>query len=309
MNPVEPACVSVIYLPGGRELPIFNGFTRPARKRYPYTCEAFAKLVKRDGGNDLLWRLVYLVLDGGDHARAWRRAEEAGLLDPDEAQRRRDVAFIEGARARAADARKLAAFIERNPEFAAHALAHALLTIKAEDGAVPLRTATSGPLRVGEDEVDGVNPFAFGPKTAPDVFARILRAFAASLEKAPRAKAGPWLHRWKVQPLIYPNPVDARTARADPLVSGLLFGTVLLARQFAADAPFFIQLGTQMPEGIGRPLWPVAAALVRDALGERLDAKNAQDRLTILIDRNKGLGWGGWSSPPDEFFEPLHLMP
>ena len=53
----------------------------------------------------------------------------------------------------------------------------------------------------------------------------------------------------------------------------------------------------------GRPLWPVATAIVSDALGEQLTDSAARNRIEFLIKRNHGLGWVGWPPPPTDLFD------
>jgi hypothetical protein len=176
-----------------------------------------------------------------------------------------------------------------------------LLKLKAETGTVPLISETSQP--------DKVNPFAYGPGSHLDFFCRLIDNVCDTLESPRLVKSGPFMHRFQSGPLIYNKPLDKRSARGDALVNGLLFETVLLARQFTVRPPFLIQRGMVMPtlktyaadrtlRAPGRPLWPVAAAIVSDVLNTNLTDNAARNRLTILINRNPGLGWVGWPSPP-----------
>lgn len=107
------------------------------------------------------------------------------------------------------------------------------------------------------------------------------------------AGRGPFLHRSAMGPFIYPRSIDRQRARPDLFVNGLLFGAVLEARRATAPDLAPLSRGCPMPVS-GRPLWPVAVALVRDVAGEDIGEKEARDRLTNFIRRNTGVGFMGW---------------
>ena len=236
MKSTEPEIVAVRQLPDGTTVNIYGGFPRKARELYPATIQEFKK---HDDGSLRFHFFVHEVLDGADHARAWQRAQEAGRPDPNEARRHSNSDFPKEARKAAAAVRRLVRRLERQPDRSAQALGRALLKIKGEDGRVPLHTLSS--------DANGVNVFAYGPGTHTDVIFRLLSHTADGLEETPPAKAGPWMHRCQVGPLLYPSPIDTHSGRPDALVNGLLFGTALLSRQFTAASPWAIQPGMVMP--------------------------------------------------------------
>jgi hypothetical protein len=135
---------------------------------------------------------------------------------------------------------------------------------------------------------------------------RLLLRYAAAL-KTPLAKAGAFNHRYQMNGLLHAEPIDGR--RAKPRLStALLFKLILFTRVFT-NAPARAEIGGAMPNS-GRPLWPIAVAFLGEALGEYATEKEAKDRLDKLIERNPGIGWGGWVDPPYgvcRYSTPRHL--
>ena len=303
MESPEPDIINVLYPSHGIGVDVPRRFTCKARETYPSACKA---LEKHDDGSLRFWNYVHDVFEGADHARAWRKAREAGHPDPNEARRREDLGFLKDEPGGLAAGRKFVTFLKRWPEHAAMMAGAALLELKIEDGRVPVLTRTS--------DSDTVYVFNHGPGSHTDVVLRLLSHMLEVPKKAPLAKFGRWLHRHQVGPLAYPSPVDEHSRQADAEVDGLLFGTVLLSRRFTARARWSVQPGTVMPtpkartagqtkRDPGRPLWGVAAALVSDALGVHLEENAARNRLNFLIQDNPGLCWIGWPPSPANFFD------
>ena len=230
----------------------------------------------------------------------------AGRPDPNQARRQEDVNFLREARAAVAAGRKFATFMQQSLERVWQPVTRAILAVKEEDGKIPLITSSS--------DSEKVNPFVFDQGSHTEVLHRLICYTLQSIEREPPAKAGPWLHRSQFGPLLFHRPIDIRSRLPDPQIDRLLFGTVLLARQFTSKTPFGVQKGMIMPTRAaraasdtnrdpGKPLWPLAAAVLSDALGEHLTEGAARNRLEFLIQRNPGLGWLGWPTPPSDLFD------
>jgi hypothetical protein len=112
-------------------------------------------------------------------------------------------------------------------------------------------------------------------------------------------------HRRRHGPFYYPAGIAPPRDGNDLLVNGLLYIAVRAARQ-ATGAAAARDVGTPMPTG-GRPLFPLAAAYVRDittaahprGLGMELSAVDAGQRLTKMLKRSPGLVCRGWAADRD----------
>jgi hypothetical protein len=123
--------------------------------------------------------------------------------------------------------------------------------------------------------------------------AAVLEAFARAPLADPLASARP--HRAIAAGLLLPG--GAMRAGSLPSVAqGLTFGAVLLARLETAQPRGRFTQGLPMPRA-GRPLYPVASALLVDALGDSIDAKAAEDRVRLLLRRHPSLGFWGFPVP------------
>jgi hypothetical protein len=300
MKTVDPVIVSIRHELDGTDRPIFGYFTSKSLELYPVTCSVLSKYNDNSRG---FWHFVHELFDGADHARAWKRTSH---LDPNEACRQDDIKYLADAPKIAAAGRKFSNFLKSCPERITTAIGFALLEMKKENGFIPLISESS--------DSDKVNIFAHGKGSHSDMLIRIIDETCKNIESPHMVKDGPFMHRFQSGPLVYHNPIDKHSARGDVLVNGLLFGAVLFARQFTARPRFLIQRGMVMPtpktyaadktsRAPGRPLWPVAAAIVSDVLNVHLTDNAARNRLTALAHRNPGLGWFGWPSPPADSFD------
>ena len=266
-----------------RELP--SRFPKWVRGRYP---TAISELEKHNNGTSRFQSYAWRVIESVETARAWRRANTQGVLDPNEIARRRDMAYLETLGPIINATRRIADHIDRYPDLDAWAIGGALLILKEKDGSVPLVSHTTKP--------SGVNPFGYGPGTAQDVVSRFLRHFSDELRQRPRAKAGPFIHRNQFGPLMYSKPIDRRSARTNPIITGVLFELVYLARLYTSPEPGRLEVGGQLPK-TGCPFWPVALAFLEEGFETYLTKKEAQDRLRQLHRRDPGLSWVGWPEP------------
>jgi len=268
-----------------------RSFPRWVRDRYP---TAVGSLEDLGDSSDEFWLYAWRCIESAEYARAWTKANAAGLVDPYEAGRRDDMAYLEATQRVATTAKFLADHIDRYPRKSAFALASALLVLKEQDGRIPLQTLTSDP--------EGVNPFGHGPGTVPHVVARLLRAYAAVIAERPLAKAGPFQHRFYCGALLLDRAIDQRSARPDIWVTSLIFALVLFARFYTARRPYVLCDGLRIPEE-GRPLWSVAASFLGDALDVQLSVSATRDRLEKFRQRNPGVSWGHWPPPPAGYLD------
>jgi hypothetical protein len=266
-------------------------FPHWTRERYP---SAVIELEKVNDGSLRFWLFVWQCIECAEKARAWQRAMEDGAADSNEAARRMDIEYAGTIHRIVKATRQVAAHMTRYPRQAAWALGYAELAIKAEDKIVPLNTATT--------TADLVNPFGYGQGTSQDVVARLLDHYADLLEKAPLSKSGPFMHRFQLGALHFEEAVDRRPSRPEAVVTSLLFGLVLFAREYTSEGCASLQFPVKMPRE-GRPLWPLAVAFLGDALDEHLDEKAAQIRLSGLLSRHPSAGWVEWTDPPERYVD------
>ena len=271
-----------------------------AEDRYPETLAKLRDLLPDK--HPRLWLFANRVLEDAECARAWRAAAAAEVLDPYEAKRREDAKYLDSLEPQINAARAVAKrLLEHDFQRTEIALSNAL-----HDAAVALGWT---PQDANDPDRAGKFPLGRWPWPARDVIAHTLRAYADVLERIPAAKRGHWEHRVRVGPLRFTKPVDQHPARPD-LVTCLLFGATFWARWLSATG-LSPPVGTPMPKG-GRPLWSVAVSLVNEALGgnlgkksgEKLDVREAQNRLRRIIRRDPRVGWADWPVPPEPHFPP-----
>ena len=271
---------------------MYTWIPKSVERRYPSFVNA---VTKHNEFTHNFWIYFWSCIDSAEKARAWKFATENGILDPNERDRQRDTEYLKSLEAQISAARRLAKHIERFPDKAAWAFGAALLRLKEDLGSVPLLTLTSEP--------EGVNRFGYGPGTVPHVMAAMLNYYAEQIEQEPLAKAGPFMHRFQLGPLLFEEAIDKRSARADPSITGLLFELTLFARRYTSQSNIILCSGTKMLRS-GRPLSHVAVALIGDTFDVHLSEREAGDRLHQLLKRNPGVSWIGWPDPPERFFGP-----
>jgi hypothetical protein len=256
-------------------------------KRYPAAAAEVQELLKGPAATvAYVWNCLRIAEEG----RAWARAEAAGVLERNEVARRQDTRSKELARSLSAHARVLEGGLRTlglpGPLLISKALVGA--TDVELPGIVLEATRDSGSEEI--PQFKPVSPYAF-----LDALSR-LQSELAHYE----GNAGS-LHRYASNGILYAEPMDHRPARVS-LSTGMLFAFELFSRLASMDDPPRLVLGLRMPSA-GRPLHHVAAAFLGDALGEHLTEKQAADRVKKLIERNPGIGWGGFLDPPLEYLD------
>ena len=148
-------------------------------------------------------------------------------------------------------------------------------------------------------------PYTSGPSETDDSDAKtplneyyigLLDRYAEALRRDLLAKRGPFVHRFKVGPLIYPRPVDRHSARINVRAMGLLFQLVLYFRRFTHGIRSVgrLQNGERMPS-YGEPYYDIASEFVNAATGKAFGtASQARDRLDKFLAKNPGIGFGQW---------------
>jgi hypothetical protein len=257
------------------------------RERYPAAAAEVQDLLKGPAATvAYVWDCIRIAEEG----RAWARAQAAGVLERNEVARRQDTRSKRRTRSLSAHARVLVDGLRdlgvRGQLLVSKALVGA--TEVGLPGFVPEPTFDFGSQEVPQSKP--VNPNAF-----MDALSR-LQSELAHYE----GKAGS-LHRYASNGLLFAEPIDNRPARVS-LSTGMLFAFELFSRLASMDDPPRLVLGLQMPSA-GLPRHNVAAAFLGDALGEHLTEKQAADRVKKLIERNPGIGWGGFLDPPLEYLD------
>jgi hypothetical protein len=134
-----------------------------------------------------------------------------------------------------------------------------------------------------------------GATLPSDLLAKLLRAYASSLPKTHTARRGPFLHRSVIGPFVFPKAIDGSAKRRGAgqfaPSTAVMFGAVLAARQATGGRGG--QAGSLMPK-TGKPLYAVAAALVRAVTDDDVDAEGVRTRLKDWIRRNPQVGWTDW---------------
>jgi hypothetical protein len=154
------------------------------------------------------------------------------------------------------NARELARFLEEFPQQTMQPIMAAILK-----SGVHLRTMA--------DDPETINLGVAFSKSHSLRMARLLAEFANELASgALFAQTGPFMHRFRVGPLLYPKPVDGRTrqAGADERTCLAVFLSFLF-RVHSLTGSFAYQSGETIPKE-GNPRWPLVAQLVTDALGQ-----------------------------------------
>lgn len=218
-------------------------------------------------------KLAHHLAREGDRARRWR---DAGCPDPYAARRDHDAAFLDDLRGIRKAAKTLARHFDDSRAPTVFALLDAVRAL--EEAGVSIAAATD----------------AVAPVDVCAALARFLRAYGEALETDHLAERGPMLHRFVAAPFIFGGPVQ-RFPWGDMLTRGLLWRATWLARRLTGGvgSP---AMGAPLPEG-GQPLWPVAAALLRDVTGKHYDADTAQDVLAHFLERYPDVGFLGWPVP------------
>ncbi len=102
-------------------------------------------------------------------------------------------------------------------------------------------------------------------------------------------KCGPYLHRFRAGPLLYPKPLDTQKAQPDAALNGLLFQLAFFFHLATSKNPVLRQSGTFMPTS-GRPNIPLVtflAAVTLDKYG--LDENQVKLRIRGLVKSGVGL--------------------
>jgi len=204
----------------------------------------------------------------GEAARAWIAAGKAN--DPNERRRSSDSAFLQEVKKIPTLARRLASHVEcEQSEFA---------LVEA------MRSSRTRIISLEES-----------PTLRGTVLAKLLRAYAQVLPRLHTARGGPFLHRTVIGPFVFPKAVDGRAARRGASIfepsTAVMFSAVLAARQ--ATTGVSGQDGNLMPK-TGKPLYAVAAALVKAVTGDVVTGEEVRIRLKDWITRNPKVGWIDW---------------
>jgi hypothetical protein len=223
-----------------------------------------------------------------DNARAWQRANENEYFDSNERMRRDDIEVSKRKDLIQHNLRTVANILRRYP--------HQIGLAAISSGA---RTEPNRPepafQELQQDHPEGSDP----PSLWLDVVADLLSACGWSFESPSFMKAGSFLHRFQVGPLLFEKPIDNRSRQPEAIEIGLLFGITLFTCEFSSENSIDMQLPVMMPNE-GRPMWRLAAAFLADALDVHLDDEAAANRLTQFINRNQGVGWIGWPTLPGQ---------
>jgi len=205
------------------------------------------------------------------------QAKHDGL--PDVERRKGNSEFLQECPSQIKALKKITKFMKRYPEACGDALSRAYLTWNGDNPGgkigVTLRGKTGVPFL----------PFC----------EEFLVYYANQLKRGVGARGkGPWLHRVKSGPLLYPDsvPLDRQKAQPDTRVNGLLFELALHFRWHTTpDFNGNYGGGMLMPTG-GKPHANLVALLVNATLGTNLSAKAVQSRAQSLI--KKGVVLTHW---------------
>lgn len=118
----------------------------------------------------------------------------------------------------------------------------------------------------------------------------LLEGFSEGLSQPiPGVKSGPWLHRWAIGPLLYPDrkPLDQQSQRPkDIVLSGLAFILVSIFREHTNNwKGDWRNLGRSMPE-YGKPKIPLVVDFLNATLNLSLEEKNVKDIIKQLVNLN-----------------------
>ena len=275
---------------------VIDRFRRPLPRRFPEWVQnryaaAVHELKKLDNGSARYWAFVWECLASAETARAWKAANKRFEFDSDSLMRKSDERYFETIEDLISSVDMLATQLERYPLQAAWTVGQALLELKSEVGYIPLKSLTS--------IKDGLNPFGYGPGTAPDIVGRLLRHMSAVLAVAKTQKSVQWK---QFGPILFEEFPTVGGRPPDMLVRGLLFEAVFFSRTFTSGGLIPPAFGRPMP-AVGDPRWALAVALLSGALDVFLDEKTAEKRLSPILKRKFRPTWCGWRDPPAEFVD------
>jgi len=218
---------------------------------------------------DVLPGLALKLIGQGEDVRAWIAAG-GPKNDPNEQRRSEDLGFLGDLKSVNSSVKRLARHFDQN------------------QAAFPLMAAlrSTNVMIVTTEE---------GATSPSHLLAKLLRAYASTLFKTHTARRGPFLHRSVIGPFVFPMAIDGaatrRGARLFAPSTAVMFGAVLAARQATGEGGG--QAGDLMPK-TGKPLYAVAAALVRAVTDDNVDADGVRLRLKDWIKRNPEVGWVDW---------------
>ena len=218
---------------------VIDRFRTPLPRRFPEWIQnryaaAVHELKKLDDGSARYWAFAWECLASAETARAWKAANKRFEFDSDSVMRKSDERYFETLEDLISSVNVLATQLERYPSQAAWTVGQALLELKSEVGYLPLKSLTS--------TKDGLNPFGYGPGTAPDIVSRLLRHMSAVLAVAKTQKSVQWK---QFGPILFEEFPTAGGRPPDMLVRGLLFEAVFFSRTFIPAALYHRLLDDQ----------------------------------------------------------------
>jgi len=197
----------------------------------------------------------------------------------DRSRRQKDSEFLKECPSQVKALTKIIKFMKRYPDYCSWPLAQAYLTWRGDHPGYGIQVI------MGDNKS---LPFA-------TICEPLLTNYATALKNGVGARnKGPWLHRVKAGPLLYPDsvPLDRQKAQPDVKVDGLLFHLTFLFRLYTSSNPHGRwQAGQRMPTS-GKPHIPLVTLLTNATLGKDLSIEVARSRVQSLA--KKGVGLIGW---------------
>lgn len=141
-----------------------------------------------------------------------------------------------------------------------------------------------------------------GEKLPPaQILDEFLAAYGEALDNGLYIMRG-MLHQYQAGPLLYPRELARQQEKRDAAAAarlGLLFQIVFYFRFASAGRDFIINDGEPMPQ-CGKSHYSLAAEIVRDAFGDRKDARGGSPRDKVEDLVRKGVALTSWPSDANE---------
>lgn len=223
----------------------------------------------QDLPEDTRTALLYVIIEHCELARKFDWA-------PDQQSRQADRDAINESKGAAKHARELARYLCSFPMQVTLALMGGILK-----SGIHLRTTN--------DKIPITAGVALSPSHSIRL-AGLLTELAEEIEFGNlAAKRGPFTHRSRHGPLLYPNPIENYADLPTPATALAIYLSFLF-RKFTSEGQLFLLPGETIPAG-GRPHWKLVSQFVLDAL--RVDG-DFKDVASKVLRRHPKLGMVGY---------------